>query len=215
MLWGIVPVRWMGPASDMQLIDDRGCNYLRPRVSFGHAQALGGDEAMIEPSATVGDRPTEDLPAGERLAPAAALAEAHNAVARALHRLALEPSGLDAATADLLVQLARSPECGIRGVQIRERCQMTATRVSRLVDRAEAEGLVKRQPDPLDRRAQHVALTERGREVARRYAPLMDDVLRKVFVSGLSQRDCTTLVALLDRVRDRARQVLATGDTRA
>ena len=98
----------------------------------------------------------------------------------------MEPLGIDAATADLLVQLYRSPECGIRGVQIGEQCQMTATRVSRLVDRAEAEGLVERQPDPQDRRAQHVVLTGKGREVARRYAPLMDAVLEGVFFDGLS-----------------------------
>lgn len=168
---------------------------------------------MIEPSATVVDRPAFNPFADERLAPAAALAEAHGAVARALHQLALEPSGLDAATADLLVQLSRSPECGIRGVQIRERCQMTATQVSRLVDRAEAEGLVARQPDPTDRRAQHVALTEKGREVASRYGPLMDEVLGTVFFSGLSARDRATLVGLLERVRDHARASLAVGET--
>jgi len=120
----------------------------------------------------------------------------------------MEPLGIDAATADLLVQLYRSPACGIRGVQIGEQCQMTATRVSRLVDRAEAEGLVERQPDPEDRRAQHVVLTGKGREVARRYAPLMDAVLSEVFVEGFSERDRATLVDLLERVHDRARDLL-------
>lgn len=147
----------------------------------------------------------------ERLAPSTALAEAQSAVAEALHRLAMDPLGIDAATAELLVQLHRSPECGIRGVQIGEQCQMTATRVSRLVDRAEADGLVERQPDPEDRRAQHVVLTAKGREVVRRYAPLMDAVLEGVFFDGLAERDRATLVALLDRVRDRARDLLGAG----
>lgn len=150
----------------------------------------------------------------ERLAPIAALAGAQGAVAEALHRVAMEPLGIDAATADLLVQLYRSPECGIRGVQIGEQCQMTATRVSRLVDRAEAEGLVERQPDPHDRRAQHVVLTGNGRELARRYAPLMDAVLEDVFFDALSERDLATLVGLLDRVRDRARDLLGADGTR-
>lgn len=147
----------------------------------------------------------------KHLGPTNALVETRSAVAEALQRLAMEPVGIDAATADLLVQLYRSPECGIRGVQIGERCLMTATRVSRLVDRAEADGLVERQPDPEDRRAQHVVLTAKGRDLARRYVPLMDAVLGAIFVEGLSERDRTTLVELLRRVRDRAQDLVGEG----
>jgi MarR family transcriptional regulator, transcriptional regulator for hemolysin len=163
----------------------------------------------------IDDRWVPELLFDERLAPATALAEAHGAVAEALHRLAMDPLGIDVATADLLVQLSRSPECGIRGVQIGEQCQMTATRVSRLVDRAEADRLVERQPDPEDRRAQHVVLTAKGREVAQRYAPLMDAVLSDVFFEGLSERDRATLVGLLDRVTERARSLLGARGPRA
>lgn len=145
------------------------------------------------------------------LAPDVALSDAHDAVTAALHRLAMEPLGIDAALADLLVQLYRSPECGIRGVQIGEQCHMTATRVSRLVDRAQAEGLVERQPDPADRRAQHVVLTTKGRDVAHRYAPLLEDVLRRIYVDGFSRDERAALVELLRRVRDRARHLAAAG----
>ena len=156
----------------------------------------------------------EPFPAG-RLAPAHAsapsdaLAEAQSAVTRALQRRAMQPLGLDPATADLLVQLYVSPECGIRGVEIGEQCQMTATRVSRLVDRAEADGLVERRPDPLDRRAQHVVLTDEGRRLARRYVPLRDAVLRDVFLEALSASERAELEELLGRVRDHARALLA------
>ena len=145
----------------------------------------------------------------ERLATTEALLGAQTAVAAAIDRLAVEPAGLDAPTADLLIRLAKSADCGIRGVDIGEQCLMTATRVSRLVDRAEATGLVARTPDPDDRRAQHVVLTDKGRHAARVYAPLMDGVLDDVVFDTLSAEERATLIELLDRLRDRARTLLA------
>jgi DNA-binding MarR family transcriptional regulator len=106
------------------------------------------------------------------------------------------------------VRLAKSPTCGIRGVEIGEQCQMTATRVSRLLDRAQADGLVLRNPDPTDRRAQHIVLTERGYEAARRFAPLMNDVLDELVFEALSAEERATLIELLGRLRDRARELL-------
>ena len=145
----------------------------------------------------------------DRLATTGALLEAQTTVAAAIDKLAVEPAGLDAATADLLVRLSKSADCGIRGVDIGEQCQMTATRVSRLVDRAEADGLVERLPDPQDRRAQHVALTAKGREAAHRLAPLMDAVLDDIVFEALTAEERITLIELLRRLRDSARSSLA------
>lgn len=157
---------------------------------------------------------TEPAPARDalfpdhRLATTAALLDAQTMVAAAIDRLAVEPAGLDPSTADLLVRLAKSPACGIRGVEIGEHCQMTATRVSRLLDRAEAEGLVKRMPDPTDRRAQHVVLTDAGREAAKRFAPRMSEVIDGLVFETLSEDERATLVGLLQRLSDRARVML-------
>lgn len=150
-----------------------------------------------------------DLFPDERLAPTGTLLETQALVAAAIDRRAVDPVGLDPATADLLVRLAKSADCGIRGVDIGEQCQMTATRVSRLVDRAEADGLVMRTPDPNDRRAQHVVLTEEGREAVRRLAPRLMDVLDELVFETLSAQDRRVLVGLLGRLRDRAREMLA------
>lgn len=149
-----------------------------------------------------------DLFPDERLATTAALLEAQTAVAAAIDRLAVVPAGLDPATADLLVSLAKSADCGIRGVDIGEQCLMTATRVSRLVDRAEAAGLVQRQPDPSDRRAQHVVLTEKGREATRAFEPRMTRVLDELVFEALTTDERDTLIELLDRLRDRAHSLL-------
>jgi len=150
-----------------------------------------------------------DLFPDERMSTTGALLETQAVVAAAIDKLAVVPAGLDPATADLLVRLSVSADCGIRGVEIGEHCQMTATRVSRLVDRAEADGLVQRLPDPTDRRAQHVVLTETGRDAAHKLAPLMDEVIDGLVFDTLSAEERATLIELLIRVRDRAREMLA------
>ena len=145
----------------------------------------------------------------ERLATTDALLEAHAAVVAVLERLATDPAELDPATAELLIRLSRAADCGIRGVDIGAQCQMTATRVSRLVDRAEAAGLVERTPDPSDRRAQHVVLTTEGRSAAQRLAPLMGGVLDELVFDTLTADERATLIELLGRLRARASEMLA------
>ena len=152
-----------------------------------------------------------DLFPDERMATTVALLEAQAAVGEAIARLAVEPAGLDMATADLLVRLTKSADCGIRGVEIGEKCQMTATRVSRLLDRAEAAGLVVRTPHPSDRRAQQVVLTAKGREAARAYAPLMGSVLDSLVSDELTKEEQATLIGLLERLEARARALVSTG----
>lgn len=153
--------------------------------------------------------PAADLFPDDRLATTAALLETQAVVTEALARLAVQPAGLDVATADLLVRLSKSADCGIRGVDISEQCLMTATRVSRLVDRAEAAGYVERRPAPDDRRAQHVVLTAKGRDAASAYAPLMSGVIDELVFETLTADERNTLIGLLARVRARGREMLA------
>lgn len=160
---------------------------------------------------TIGEATTttsNDLFPDERLATTGALLDANTMVGAAIDKLAVEPAGLDPSMADLLVRLAKSPTCGIRGVDIGERCQMTATRVSRLLDRAEADGLVQRRPDPTDRRAQHVVLTAKGQAAAERLAPRLHLVLDELVFETLSAEERATLIELLGRLRERAQEML-------
>lgn len=157
----------------------------------------------------IGEAPSgSDLFPEDRLAATRALLEASALVSAVIERSAVRPAGLDAATADLLVRLSQAPRCGIRGVDIGAQCQMTATRVSRLLDRAEADGLVRRMPDPSDRRAQHIVLTEAGAAAAADLAPMLDGVLEDLVFAALSDDERLTLIHLLDKLRDRARAML-------
>lgn len=159
---------------------------------------------------TIDETRTRDIElfSDERLATTDALLNTKALVGAAIDKLAVAPAGLDPSTADLLVRLAQSHQCGIRGVDIGEQCQMTATRVSRLLDRAEADGLVQRLPDPTDRRAQHVVLTDLGSEAAATFAPLLDGVLERLVFETLTAEERDTLIELLGKLAARAREML-------
>ena len=70
-----------------------------------------------------------------------------------------------------------------------------------LVDRTERNGLVRREPDPGDSRAVRVALTPRGRKLARVFH---DETCRQIdaLPAGFSGAERATLARLLGRIVD-------------
>ena len=89
----------------------------------------------------------------------------------------------------------------MRLVRLAELLAVTAPTASRAVDVLEANGLVERHPDPQDRRAQQIALTDSGRT---RFDERQSRV-RAAFepaVRGLSREERARLHALLARVRE-------------
>jgi DNA-binding MarR family transcriptional regulator len=75
-----------------------------------------------------------------------------------------ERRGLTHARAAVLMALHR--EGSLTGVDLAKRFEVTPRNVTALVDALEAQGLVTRQPHPLDRRALLVAPTPAGRAMA-------------------------------------------------
>ena len=150
----------------------------------------------------------EELFPAQRIAATRALLGATIAVSAAFDHLVNEPTGLDREQADLIVRLATSPSGGLRGVDIARQLMISPTRVSRLADRAESAGLVERQTDPADRRAQRLVLTDSGREVALHFAPRMGALLESMVFAEFDEAEITTLVSLLDRLRERAKELV-------
>ncbi|WP_348534134.1 MarR family transcriptional regulator [Kitasatospora sp. MAA19] len=72
-----------------------------------------------------------------------------------------------------------------------------ASNVTGIVDRLEGRDLVRREPDPADRRVKNIALTDEGERTVRSIrADLMSGLTA---LEQLSDQDRTTLRALLDR----------------
>lgn len=80
--------------------------------------------------------------------------------------------------------------------------------ITRVVDRLEAAGLVLRTPDPDDRRAQRLLLTEAGATVRALAAELHNaSVERRLGL--LAPDEQRVLIALLEKLRDGLRRELA------
>ncbi len=66
---------------------------------------------------------------------------------------------------DVLVQLVLAPERRLRMQELAEGVILSRSGLTRLIDRMEKAGLVRREPVPGDRRGAYTVLTERGASV--------------------------------------------------
>jgi DNA-binding MarR family transcriptional regulator len=107
-------------------------------------------------------------------------------------------SGLTPARMQVLSLLARAAEPLIMR-QLTQALGITARAVTGLVDALEAEGLVRREAHPTDRRATLVALTDAGRELIGGTLGQGMAAAAQVF-TVLGEEDQRTLLGLLDRV---------------
>ncbi|MGK2851545.1 MAG: MarR family winged helix-turn-helix transcriptional regulator [Candidatus Limnocylindrales bacterium] len=84
-------------------------------------------------------------------------------VLRIAERDLVEREGFPMAWLDVLAQLYDASDHGLRMQELEERSLFTRSGLTRLVDRIEAAGLVRREPVLGDRRGVRVALTPEGR----------------------------------------------------
>jgi DNA-binding MarR family transcriptional regulator len=79
-----------------------------------------------------------------------------------------------------------------------EEVTLSRTGLTRLVDRIEREGLLRREAAPEDRRGSYVVLTREGAAMLRRMWPVYERVLEESFAPAV--RNPRTLRAALERV---------------
>jgi len=102
---------------------------------------------------------------------------------------------------DLMAQLERAPD-GLKMNELSRRMMVTGGNVTGITDQLEAENMVQRVPVEGDRRALLIRLTPTGRkafaEMAEAHERWIIDAL-----SGLSEREVTSLHTLLGKVKQR------------
>jgi DNA-binding MarR family transcriptional regulator len=130
-----------------------------------------------------------------------ALLLAHNRAVRAIE------ADLDASEAvplgwyDVLLELQAEPD-GLRMQDLGERVVLSRTRVSRLVDELEAQGLVRRRRDPDDGRAAIAVITAAGRAAFTATAPIYLAKIDEHFNRHLTAREREVVATALTRVVD-------------
>src|SRR3954454_13429725 len=110
---------------------------------------------------------------------------AHAHVTRRISRDLVDAGLPDLGWYDLLWALRRSPQRRLRGHELAREVGLSPTAMSRFVDRAEAAGYVRREPDPDDRRALQVVLTDEGLELLRQMWPVYERGIAEHFVAQL------------------------------
>jgi MarR family 2-MHQ and catechol resistance regulon transcriptional repressor len=101
---------------------------------------------------------------------------------------------------EVLLRLGRSADDRLTMGSLAEQISLTSGGVTRLVDRMEAAGYVRRVPCPTDRRVSYAALTAAGRAKLGEAARVNVANLRAVF-ADFSDTDRARLDDLLDRLR--------------
>ncbi len=109
----------------------------------------------------------------------------------------LEGYALTPAQYDVLAQLSDAP--GITQQVLAERLMVTKGNVCGLIDRMSERGFVQRRPDPEDRRANLLFVTELGREVAEKAVPAYAQFVRE-HLAVLGEDEQRALEALLRKV---------------
>lgn len=85
-------------------------------------------------------------------------------------------------------------------IELRRRTPLSQSRVSRIVTRLEAKGLVRRAPDADDNRAVTVSITPRGRKVLDAARPQHRRDLHTHLFSLLSDREIRQLAATTNKI---------------
>jgi DNA-binding MarR family transcriptional regulator len=101
---------------------------------------------------------------------------------------------------DVLLELARDPDGRLRHKDLHARMLLTKYNLSRLVDRMEAEGLVRRETVDDDARGAYVAITETGRKTQKKMWPVYEEAIFAYFAGHFDETDIDQLKRLLDKL---------------
>jgi DNA-binding MarR family transcriptional regulator len=156
--------------------------------------------------------PPDELPP-ERLDAWRTFLRAHAAVIarieRDLHRRGLTPL----TWYDVLIELVYAPDNRLRLNELADAVALSRSGLTRLVDRLEQAGLLRREPHPHDRRGAYAVLTEAGWEAVASTRPAYLRDIAAFFASHLTDDDVQVLSAALQRVLEANRRDASSAST--
>ncbi|HEX2190442.1 MAG TPA: MarR family transcriptional regulator [Longimicrobiaceae bacterium] len=116
-----------------------------------------------------------------------ALLHAHHEIVGRLDAELAAEHGLGMSDYDVLLRLRRAADRRLRMSDLAERVMISASALTRAVDRLERQGLVRRQRDDADARVVHAELTPEGRERLRGAARTHLRGIREHFTGRLTE----------------------------
>ena len=130
----------------------------------------------------------------------ARLIRAHETVVSAVERELKAARLPPLAWYDVLLELSRAPDGRLRPFEIEKETLLAQYNLSRLLDRLEKEGLIRREPCDEDGRGQWVVITEKGRALQARTWKVYARAIQRHVGDKLDDRAAGQLAALLGRL---------------
>ena len=130
-----------------------------------------------------------------------ALLRTASVVSRVLERV-VEPAGLSLAQYNALRIVRGAGSAGIPTLAVRERMIQEGTTITRILDKLEASGLVRRERSTPDRRQVVCYVTPKGRQVLDELDPQVNAADERV-VADLTRGELDHLIRTLDDIRAR------------
>jgi DNA-binding MarR family transcriptional regulator len=143
----------------------------------------------------------EELVDDDRITVVGLLAEANAALGCHFER-ELAGVGVPLSWFEVLVRLGRTPGGRLRMSDLAHAITLTTSGTTRLVDRIEAAGLIERQSCATDRRVAYAALTDAGRKILKKAAPVHVESIQRHVIETLSADEVRELERLLRKLRD-------------
>jgi DNA-binding MarR family transcriptional regulator len=103
---------------------------------------------------------------------------------------------------DVLWELERRGDAGLRPYEIERQMLIAQSNISRLLDRLQGQGYVERRACEEDGRGQLVVITPGGRELRRRMWPIYAKAIRQTIGARVSEREAAALADVLTKLID-------------
>jgi DNA-binding MarR family transcriptional regulator len=130
-----------------------------------------------------------------------ALITAHAAAVEGIERRLVEVGLPPLSWYDVLLELSAAPEQRLRMHELASAVVLSRSGLTRLVDRLEKAGLLRREPDPADGRGSFAVLTDVGAGMRERMWPVYARGIAEHFGAHVSDEEAEVLTRALGRVR--------------
>jgi DNA-binding MarR family transcriptional regulator len=137
---------------------------------------------------------------GEELGAWRGLLRVHAGMTKALDAELVREHGLPLSSYEVLLFLADAPGGLLRMSELADGVLLSRSGLTRLVDRMERDGLLRRERCEDDARGYNAVITEKGRALFRRARRTHLDGVRELFLSRLSSAELRTLAELWEKV---------------
>src|SRR5689334_4207348 len=127
----------------------------------------------------------------------------------------LEEHRLSSVEFEVLMRLARSPGRRLRMTDLAGQTSLSTSGVTRVVDRMDRDGLVRREACPSDRRSSFAVITDAGVSRLDEVLPGHLELLQQWFIGQLTPAQLDDMLESLRTIRDAVNPCATAGTTEA